>query len=126
MNEQGYQSNLDPTISATEYNALTFLIRQLLSKVNTATLVQVKAVTNSGGVAAVGTVDVHPLINQQDASGNAIPHGTLYGLPYSRLQGGTNAVILDPQVGDIGIAIFASRDISAAKATKGENNPGSA
>ena len=125
MNEQGYQSNLDPTISATEYNALVFLIRQLLSQVNTATLVEVVAVTNSGAVAAVGTVDVHPLINQQDAAGNAVPHGTLYSLPYSRLQGGTNAVIIDPQVGDIGIAVFASRDISAAKATKGENNPGS-
>jgi hypothetical protein len=126
MSEQGYPSFIDPTSSATEYNALTFLIRQLLAKINTATLVQVKAVTNSGGVSPVGTVDVLPLVNQQDASGNAVPHGIIYGLPYSRLQGGANAIILDPQIGDIGIAVFANRDISAVKATKGQNNPGSA
>jgi len=126
MNEQGYPSGIDPTTAATEYNALNFMIRQILSQVNTATLVQVKAVTNSGGVAAVGTVDVLPLVNQKDASGNAIPHGTVYGLPYCRMQGGANAIILDPQVGDIGIAVFANRDISAVKATKKQNNAGSA
>jgi len=126
MSEQGYPSGIDPTTAATEYNALNFMIRQLLSQVNTATLVQVKAVTNSGGVVAAGTVDVLPLVNQKDASGNAIPHGTVYGLPYCRMQGGANAIILDPQVGDIGIAVFANRDISAVKATKKQNNAGSA
>jgi hypothetical protein len=42
-----------------------------------------------------------------------------------RLQGGTNAVILDPKVDDIGIAVFASRDISSVIANKGPANPGS-
>lgn len=126
MSEQGYKGLVSPETSANEYNALLFTIRQLLGKVNTATLVQVKAVSNSGGVEAVGTVDVQPMINQQDATGAAIPHGTLYSLPYMRVQGGANAVIIDPQVDDIGIAIFASHDISAAKSSKGVNNPGSA
>ena len=34
-------------------------------------------------------------------------------------------MILDPKVGDIGIAIFASRDITVAKSTKAASPPGS-
>jgi phage baseplate assembly protein gpV len=41
------------------------------------------------------------------------------------MQGGTSAVILDPQAGDIGVAVFASRDISKVKSTKAQANPGS-
>src|SRR6185312_7579436 len=35
------------------------------------------------------------------------------------------AIILDPQVGDIGIAIFADHDISSVAANKAQANPGS-
>ena len=42
-----------------------------------------------------------------------------------RIQGGANAVILDPQVGDIGIAVFCDRDISALKSTGKAALPGS-
>jgi hypothetical protein len=49
----------------------------------------------------------------------------MYGLPYLRIQGGVNAVIIDPQPGDIGIAVFASRDITNVKSTKAQANPGS-
>jgi hypothetical protein len=108
-----------------DFNAITFLVKQILARVNTATLVQVEAVTNSGGVSPVGTVDVLPLVNQIDGEGNGTPHDTVYGLPYLRMQGGANAIIIDPQVGDIGVAIFASRDISSVKASKGQANPGS-
>lgn len=38
--------------------------------------------------------------------------------PYFRLQSGANAVILDPQVGDIGLACVADRDISSVKVSK--------
>src|SRR5690349_22507119 len=114
-----------PTDSSSVYNATHFLIRQLIARVNTATLVQVQKVTNSGGVSPVGFVDVLPLVNQVDGAGNATEHVTLYGLPYCRLQGGTNAVILDPKVGDIGVAVFSSRDISKVKSAKKQSNPGS-
>ncbi|MHB1953090.1 MAG: hypothetical protein ACYCOU_05030, partial [Sulfobacillus sp.] len=90
-----------------------------------ASLVKVKACTNKGGLSAVGTVDVQILVNQIDGQGISTPHVTMYGLPYLRLQGGSNAVIVDPQVGDIGIAVFASRDITNVKSTKGQSNPGS-
>ncbi len=122
---QGYQSTIDPTTGATEYNALVFTIRQILSKVETCTLVQVKACTNSGGVSAVGTVDVLPLVNTLNADGTVTERQNIFSLPYVRFQGGANAIILDPAAGDIGIAVFASRDISSVKATKGQNKPGS-
>jgi hypothetical protein len=108
-----------------DFNATTFLVKQILARVHTATVVQVQAVTNHGDISPVGTVDVLPLINQIDGFGNATPHVTVYGLPYVRLQGGTNAIIIDPQVGDLGVAIFASRDISAVKTAKKQSNPGS-
>ncbi|KML48199.1 hypothetical protein VL15_30575 [Burkholderia cepacia] len=88
-------------------------------------LVEVKAVTNAGSVSPVGFVDVLPLVNQLDGSDNAMPHGVIHNLPYFRLQGGANAVIIDPQVGDIGLAVIEDRDISSVKANRGPANPGS-
>ena len=63
------------------------------------------------------------LVNQQNAAGIGIAEGQLVNLPYMRIQGGANAVIIDPQPGDIGIAVFASRDISTVIATKKQANP---
>jgi len=109
-----------------EYNALAFIITQAINKVNTLTLVQVVKCTNSGGVSEAGSVDVVPLVNQIDGQGRPTPHTTIYNVPYLRVQGGTNAVILDPQPGDLGLCGFCSRDISKVKATKKQGNPGSA
>lgn len=121
----GYQGAQNPSSATSEYNTHAFVIRQILSQISTATLVQIKAVTNAGGISPVGFVDVLPLVNQIDGGNGAMPHGIIHNLPYFRLQGGANAIILDPQVGDIGIAVFADRDISSVKATKGVGNPGS-
>lgn len=107
------------------FNATQFHIEQVLSKLGTSMPVKVLAVTNTGGVSPTGTVDVQPLVNQIDGDGNQTPHGVLHGLPYVRLYGGANAIIIDPQVGDIGVAVFAQRDISAVKKTKKQANPGS-
>lgn len=108
------------------YNQLAFVISQFINRVQTTTLVRVESVTNDGGVSPVGYVDVTPLVNQVDGNGIPTPHVTIYNVPYMRVQGGTNAVILDPQKGDIGICSFASRDISKVKKTKTQANPGSA
>lgn len=108
-------SNQTPADVASDYATIQFIITQLLSRTATATLVRVVACTRSGGVSAWGTVDVQPLISQLAGSGEVVPHKNLFRLPYSRLQGGTNAVIIDPEPGDIGIVVFASRDISALK-----------
>lgn len=115
-----------PESGSSEYNALRFLVAQVLAERNYATLVKVVSVTNSGGVEAVGFVDVQPLVNQVGGTGLVVPHGVVHNLPYFRLQGGGNGVILDPVEGDIGIAVFADRDISAVKVAKGLANPGSA
>lgn len=116
----------NPRSATTDYSRLAFVFTQLLRGKAFATIVSVQACSNDGGVAPVGTVDVLPLVNQVDGAGNPTPHTTIYGLPYTRIQGGDCAVIIDPQPGDLGIAVFASRDISNVVATKAQANPGSA
>ena len=110
--------------SNNEFNALMFVISRALAEVNVATLVRVVAVY-PGGIGAVGTVDVLPLVSQVAGDGTVIPHTTVYGLPYLRIQGGTNAVIIDPEVDDIGFCIFADRDIGPAQSALDQAPPGS-
>jgi hypothetical protein len=124
MNE-GIQGSQFADSATSEFNADEFITWSIISRISTATLVQVKKVTNAGGVAAVGFVDIQPLVNMVDGAGNAYPHGKIFQCPYFRLQGGTDAVILDPKVDDIGIAIFADRDISSVTVNKAQSNPGS-
>jgi len=125
LQTNSYQGALSQRDSASEYNAQSFLVWQILRTISSARLVEVKAVTNAGSVSPVGFVDVLPLVNQLDGSDNAMPHGVIHNLPYFRLQGGANAVIIDPQIGDIGVAIVEDRDISSIKANRGPANPGS-
>ena len=115
MNTTDAQSFAPQEALGSEFNAQVFLIKSLISRMATVTLVQVTKVTNTGGIAAAGTVNLQPLINQVDPQFNPSPLPIIFNCPYFRLQGGTNAIIIDPQVGDIGIALFASRDISAVK-----------
>lgn len=123
--DAGYLGARDVHSDNTDLDAHSFLIRRILDTVAGSALVQVQAVTNAGGLAAVGFVDVQPMVHQIDGAGNATPHGIVHHLPYFRLQGGANAIILDPQVGDIGIAVFADRDISSVKSSRKPANPGS-
>lgn len=125
MSDAGYPGVQQLPSATSERNAFDFMARMLMGQMGTATLVRVEACSNDGGVTPVGTVDVLPLVNQINGAGDATPHGTIYGLPYQRVQGGTNAIIIDPQVGDIGLAVFASRDISSVKVNKAPSNPGS-
>lgn len=101
---------------------LSFIIESLIGRIQTVTLVRVMAV-KSGGLAPVGVVDVQPMVAQLDGAGNAIAHGTIHNIPYFRLQGGSNAVIIDPKVGDIGMCGFCSRDISSVKNNKTPSAP---
>jgi hypothetical protein len=117
--------SLTPWSNWGEYNLIAFIVQQLQSKLQTATLVRVEACSNDGGLSPVETVDITPLVNQIDGNGFPTPHVTIARVPYLRIQGGSNAVILDPQVGDTGVAVFASRDISKVKNTKAQANPGS-
>lgn len=108
-------ANQTPGSTASDYATIQFVVQQLLSRMATATLVRVQKCTNAGGVEPVGKVDVQLLVDQVTEDGQTIPHGTVFNAPYLRIQGGTNAIILDPQPGDIGLCVFAMRDISSVK-----------
>jgi hypothetical protein len=125
MSGTTYTGVQDATSDLSDFNVHSFLIKQILATVPGSTVVQVTAVSGSG-LASVGFVDVHPLINQISGSGAPTPHGTVHNLPFFRVQGGANAIICDPHIGDIGLAVFIDRDASSVKATRGQANPGSA
>lgn len=74
---------------------------------------------------AIGFVDVQPMVHQVDDAGNTTPHDTINNLPYMRIQGGVAAIVVDPVVGDKGVALFCTRDISVVKATGDFAGPGS-
>lgn len=102
-------------------NAISFLVERMLAgTLNTCTLVRVDEVDK---VACL--VVVTPLVPQIDGEGNTLPPQPIYDVPYSRVQGGVAALIIDPVQGDIGIALFAQRDISTVKLTKSAGQPGS-
>ena len=123
--QQGFLGQEKAGDATSMYNAAAFLTKMMMGKMATAALVTVQGVTNDGGVSPVGSVNVQQMVSQTDGYGNTQPHGVAFNLPYHRLQGGTNAVIIDPQVGDIGVAVFASRDISLVKRTRAPGLPGS-
>lgn len=122
---QGYQGQAGVSTSAALFSTIRFLVKQMLANdVQTAMPVQVVDVHNPG-IGPVGTVDVLPLVNLIDGVGTASEHGTVFGLPYFRLQGGKNAVVCDPKKGDVGLAVIASRDVTLVKKNKAQSNPGS-
>lgn len=98
--------------------AQEFIIQRLIRRIHTATPVKVLAVHVLSDFA--GTVDVQPLILDQDTNGTVIAQTPAYGLPYLRLQGGTSAILLDPVVGDIGLAVFGERDTTNVVKTRAE------
>jgi len=108
-----------------EYNMMVFVFQMLMQKIQTMTLVKVISCSNDGGLSPVGTVTVQPLVNLMSGNRQAIEHQNIFNVPYLRIQGGANAIIIDPEPGDIGACGFCSRDISAVKQAKGPANPGS-
>ncbi len=111
--------------NSTEYNAFRFKVQQLISRIVTVDVVRVVSCESAGELALAGRLVVQPLVNQIAGDGSSMPHGQIFELVYMRMQGGANAVIIDPAPGDIGVCGFARRDISAVKAARGAANPGS-
>lgn len=107
-----------------DFNAVDFCIRQVVAEKAFCGLVKVISVTG-GGVGVPSIVSVQPMVNQQDVLANQTPHGIVYNIPCFRLQSGLGAVILDPVVGDIGMAVICDRDISNVKATGAVSPAGS-
>ena len=119
------QTNHVASDNASEVNRLNYIIKTALSGLRTAMPVQIMSVTNSGGVSSIGYVGVKPLISNLDGEGQVWEHATIYNVPYMRIQGGSNGIILDPVVGDIGLAIVCDRDITTVKNAKKVSAPGS-
>jgi hypothetical protein len=95
-----------------------FIAKQAMNGMATATLAMVKAVTAT-------TVDVQPMVHQIDGAGKAIPHGIVHALPFFTFRAGNSAIIVKPRVGDIGLVVFCSSDISTAKRSGKPSQPGS-
>lgn len=117
----------DFTTRASGYNAQEFQIQQALRRINTAEPVRVVSV-QPGAVGPVGMVSVQPLVNLVTGAGDGMAQSELFQLPYLRIQGGENAVIVDPKPGDVGLAVYAMRDTETVKANRDGKpaNPGSA
>jgi len=104
----------DEDVDSSDLNRLEFLIKVLQRDMSTAIPVIITAV-QAGDTNAAGYVDARPLVAQIDAWGNSLPMAVIHHLPYFRLQAGRAAVVLDPVVGDIGLAVFAQSDCSNVK-----------
>ncbi len=106
------KGNRKNTSGNSPFNAITFMIENILKgRLNTALPVKVVGVATTG-TGPTGYVDVVPLIQMFDGYNNAIPSTTIYKVPYARIQGGVAALIIDPIVGDVGIAVFGQQDIT--------------
>lgn len=126
MSDDRFPSQKGLSDGNSAFNAADFHIRQLVGRAATVRVVKVVKVKNGGGaVAEAGRLTVKQLVNLVDSLGKKQEHDNTFDIPYIRVQGGKNAVIIDPEVGDIGLILVADRDISKVKKTKKEANPGS-
>lgn len=111
---------------ASNYNAQVFLIETFIRRrVNTCVPVRVDSVEKAGDGSGALYVSATPLICQTDPEGNALPMVSIPRLPYFRLQHGKAAVICDPVVGDVGLAVFAKQDCSKLTGGTEPVSPGS-
>ena len=115
-------SNRKLNSGASEFNAISFLVEQAIKgMVNTAIPVRVDSCTKPGVGGAAGCVSATPLVQQRGADGKALDTVSLPQLPYIRLSASTAAVVIDPQPGDVGFAVFAQQAIS--NLTAGSSDP---
>lgn len=119
------QGNRQLTTGNHPHSAQNFAIEALLKRLHTATPVRVVAVYQDQATGLVGYVDVLPLLRQVDGEGQTHAPSRLYHQPFLRIQGGKNAVVVNPQIGDIGLSVFADRDCSVVAATRQTAQPGS-
>jgi hypothetical protein len=96
-----------PTDQLDDYNALQFIIDVMIKNtVNTVDVVKVVAVDSEKH-----EVDVIPVVKPLLASGQPLDESEIYGLKYIQYQAGGNAVLMTPEVGDIGLILINKKDI---------------
>lgn len=111
-----------PSASTSAAELTHYSFEKLLASKFFIELVQVTAVS---GTAPNLVVTLLPLVSRRDPTGAAIQNSPVYNCPVFRLQRGTSAVIMDPVVGDIGIAAVSDSDTTIARANRTESLPGS-
>ena len=95
-----------------------YIINNLIANIHTMMPAKILSVTiPPDSLAPIGRCEVLPLVQQIDGSNNVYPMGKIINVPYLRVQGGSNAIVIDPQVGDVGLCGFCERDISIVKRT---------
>lgn len=109
-----------PEQASSDYNAQSFMVESILSKISTVKIVKVLSVDTEEE-----TVSVLPLVEQMDGNGQVTPQGPISGVPYMQWRYGKNAVLADPAVDDIGVLLCCDRDISTVKETSEAGPPGS-
>ena len=115
-NDDVVQRTGDFFTGTTQYNQLCYVVRQIISEmVNTSALVSVNSVDAGGPENAAGNLSATPLVAQTDARGNKLPMKPIPKLRFFRYQAGKAAIILDPVVGDQGVAVFFKQDSSGVK-----------
>lgn len=111
-------------LAGSQYNMLDYMIRSVIrGLVNTAIPVVVTGVETTGHSSGAGYVSAKPLVMARDGYGNGLPNVSIPKLPYFRYQFGSSAVICDPKVGDIGLAVFAQSDCSNINGETSEKVP---
>ena len=108
-----------------EYDKVISQFNSLITNVNTAMPCKVVAIEKQEqrGVNIVGFVDIQLMIEQTNGQKKGNETAIVCNVPYVRIQGGTNAVIIDPEINDLGVAIFASRDITNFKEARRQTPP---
>lgn len=110
------------TSANTQVNAISFLVDQIIKDtVNTAEVVRIDSADSQSPDSTGGYGIVTPLVTQADGFDNALQATALPNMPIYRPQAGKAAIIMEPQPGDKGLAIFTKRDSSGVKT--GQNDP---
>lgn len=96
--------------ATSEYNATMFAVEEVLnSDMNTAWVGVVDSVQSGEGS---GVANVTPLVAHTDADGQSLPMSSIPALPYTRVQYGIAALIIEPVPGDRVACVSCKDDIS--------------
>lgn len=101
---------------STDGNAQEFIFDKMLGEYAFIDLVRVIEVTGK-------TLTVQSLLLGRQDSGEGIDNLPIYNIPFLRLQRGASAVVMDPEIGDVGLMATCDKDISISKKTKKDSVP---
>jgi hypothetical protein len=110
--ENTVRGNKGPSSANSTVNALDMMIKEGIDGICTASVVTVTGTDEPGPEAPAGYVTVQEMVDSVDAFGNKVPGPSAFKLPVFRYQQGTCAIVLDPQPGDIGLAVYTKEDAS--------------